>query len=92
MPEQDDPMGFNEDELREFLSDEAKNKIAAIGAEFDQFRAAVVEVAQTVCAYRQELRKSKSFTREEQFMLTMDYQTAVLHAILNGNFGDRGQE
>lgn len=59
-----------------------RDKIAAIHAEFDQFRAAIIEVAQTVCDYRQKLRSSRQFAKEEQFMLTMEYQSMVLTAIL----------
>lgn len=67
--------------------DEFRDKIAAINAEFDQFRAAMMEVATTVCDYRAQIKKSRQFSKEEQFMLTMEYQTMVLGAILNGNFG-----
>lgn len=68
-------------------SDDFKDKIAAINAEFDQFRAAMMEVATTVCDYRAQIKKSRQFNREEQFMLTMEYQSMVLGAILGGNLG-----
>lgn len=68
-------------------SDEFKDRIAQIHAEFDQFRAAIIEVAQTVCDYNQQLRKSKLFTREQAFIMAMEYQTMVLSSILNGNLG-----
>ena len=70
--------------------DEFKDRIAQIHAEFDQFRAAIMEVAQTVCDYREQLKKSRLFTRQEQFMLAMEYQTMVLQAILMGNMGGPG--
>ncbi len=62
-------------------------KLAAINAEFDQFRAAMLEVATTVADYRAQLKKSRQFTKEETFMLTMEYQSMVLNAILGGNLG-----
>ena len=65
--------------------DEFADRIAAIHAEFDQFRAAIMEVAQTVCDYREQLKKSRLFTRQEQFMLVMEYQNLVLQAILMGS-------
>lgn len=64
-----------------------RDKIAAINAEFDQFRAAMLEVATTVADYRSALKKSRQFTKEETFMLAMEYQQMVLGAILGGNLG-----
>lgn len=66
------------------LNEELNEKIAAIHSEFDQFKAAISEIAQTVCVYRQELKKSRQFTRDESFALTMEYQAMVLNNILNG--------
>jgi hypothetical protein len=76
----------------EFDFDFTKDKIAQIHAEFDQFRAAVIEVAQTVCDYREKLKKSRHFSKEEQFMLVMEYQSAVLGAILRGDLGGTPDE
>lgn len=78
----------NSDEEFDFL----KDKMAQIHAEFDQFRAAVIEVAQTVCDYREKLKKSRQFSKEEQFMLTMEYQQLVLGVIMRGNLGSQEDE
>lgn len=74
------------------LSDEIRDRLAAINAEFDQFRAAMLEVATTVSDYRQQLKRGRQFTKDETFMLTMEYQGMILGAILTGNMGGGGND
>ena len=74
---------MSEDEFEKEIMD----KLAAINAEFDQFKAAMMEIAIAVSDYRKMLKRSRQFTKEEQFMLTMEYQNMILSTILTGNFG-----
>lgn len=66
--------------------EDSKDSIAKINAEFDQFRAAIRGVSLTVCDYKRSLKESRLFTREEQFMLTMEFQASVMTAICQLGF------
>jgi hypothetical protein len=64
-----------------------KDRMAAINAEFDQLREVMREISLVVSDYRASLKKSKQFTDEESFMLTMECQSFFLGAVFAMNLG-----
>lgn len=62
------------------MEEEFGDIFARMNAEMDQFRAAISELAQAVIAFRRELRASRAFTREEQFLLTQEFQMQMFGA------------